>query len=137
MRARCLFLLFSFGALLACGDPETDDASATGVATGGMGDGRYHPEPNGVQISEDEACAIMQGAFQDRLTTLQASTGCTKTSRLCVNFLRLIPGHDPDCVAYDEGSAQGCAAYYKTLSCSELAEDVCVATVYPGTSGCP
>jgi hypothetical protein len=119
----------------ACsGGEETTSGGGTG-GSGGVDDGKLHPEPNGVAISEEEACNLLQGTFQQRVTDL----GCGSTTvRTCPGFVRVT--YDPDCVQYDQGSVQGCVDHWNSITfCEKLVEDDCVATVYPGTepAGCP
>ena len=120
---------------MACGDSETTPATTT-QGTGGVDDGLYHPEPNGVQITETEACERFEAAF--------TTAGCPITLPKCPSLIRVVPGHDPDCVMYDEGSVDGCVAFFDqqaAISCNDLtaSQKACVATVYPGTepAGCP
>lgn len=127
------FLLFTFVAV-ACSDDGTA-AGGGNAGTGGVDDGKVHPPPNGVQISETEACELLQGAYSQRVTDL----GCgTKTVRTCPSFVRVT--YDPDCVQFDEGSVLGCVDHWNSITlCELLVEDDCVAKVYPGTepAGCP
>jgi len=97
-------------------------------------DGKYHPPPNGVHITEEEACLRLHEAFQDQASELQ----CSKTVRICPGFLRV--QLTPECMEYDEGSVQGCVTFYQEITaCAELIETDCVVTAYPGTepAGCP
>jgi hypothetical protein len=97
-------------------------------------DGKYHPAPSGVHVSEDEACATVLGAFPDRALAL----GCTTTIRPCPNFLRT--QYSTACMEYDEGTVVGCAQYFgERADCSELLDDACVLQPFPGTepAGCP
>jgi hypothetical protein len=115
--------------VVACaGCPEGDESA------GPVDDGKYHPAPNGVHVSEDEACATVMGAFQDRALAL----GCTTTVRPCPNFLRA--QYSTACMEYDEGTVLGCAQYFgERAACSEMLDDVCVLEPFPGTepAGCP
>jgi hypothetical protein len=134
---RFIPLLFGAVSVLAgaCGNETSDsDASGASAGTGGIDDGKVHPPPNGVQITEDEACAMLQGAYQQRAFTLQCSS---KTVRTCPGFVRV--QYDPDCVLFDQGSVQGCVDHINDIfNCDLLIEDGCLATVYPGTepAGC-
>jgi hypothetical protein len=113
--------------LLALGcaaDDETEPAD----------DGRVHPTPNGVHISETQACDTLQTAFRNHAMSL----GCSSTTRLCPEFLRAEFG--TACMEYDQGSVAGCVEYYQGLTqCAELDPAMCVVTPYPGTepAGCP
>ncbi len=94
----------------------------------------YRPEPNGVHISETQACNSLLEAFKDQATAL----GCSKTIRPCPQFLRV--QFTVQCMEYDEGSVQGCVDFYEAITnCSELVETDCAVTAYPGTepAGCP
>jgi hypothetical protein len=135
---RLRFLLAVFATVLACGDPETEAITATSAGAGGVDDGLLRPATNGVQILENEACTIVKNAVSQRWTTL----GCgPQTLRECPLFLTIMPQHSPACTLYDEGAAQGCAAYYGMMSCDELkaSAESCVVANYPGTepAGCP
>lgn len=125
--------LLTFAAV-ACSDGESSSGGGS-AGTGGLDDGKVYPEPNGVPISEAEACDLLQGAYSQRVTDL----GCgTKTVRTCPSFVRV--SYDPDCVQFDQGSVLGCVDHWNSISlCDLLFEDDCVATVYPGTepAGCP
>ena len=113
-------------ALAGCSQDET--------GAGPSDDGKYHPAPNGVHVSEDDACATVVAAFQDRALAL----GCATTVRPCPNFLRV--QYTTACMEYDEGTAVGCADYFsERVDCAELVEDACVLEPYAGTepAGCP
>ncbi len=130
---RSFLLLASIAALVACGSSDTGGGS-TGDA--GVSDGRYHPSPNGVHITEDAACQGLLGAQEDRRQVL----GCAGTSRTCPSLLRA--EFQTECMEYDQGSLDGCVAYYaEQKSCDDFIAAVgdCVITPYPGTEpqGCP
>jgi hypothetical protein len=98
------------------------------------GDGKVHPAPNGVHTSETQACARLQAALHDRAFEL----GCSTTLRPCPELLRA--QFTTPCMEYDEGSVDGCVAYFATRpSCTELGAETCVVVPYPGTepAGCP
>ena len=135
MRLRFVLACVAAVPALACGDIETQ-APATTAGGGGVDDGLVRPPANGVHITETDACARFEAAF--------TQSGCPITLPKCPSLIRVVPGHDPDCVMYDEGSVQGCIDYFASqaaLSCSDLtaSQKTCVATVYPGTepAGCP
>jgi hypothetical protein len=135
MRSRHLFFIgLAFIPCFAIGCSGDDDGGGNGGA-GGIDDGKFRPEPNGVHITEGEACDTLQNAYQQRVMDL----GCgSKTVRTCPGFVRVV--YDPDCVEFDQGSVQGCVDYWNGIDrCNELFEDDCLATTYPGTepAGCP
>jgi hypothetical protein len=109
----------------ACGgDDEGDDG----------GDGRHRPPPNGVHMSETDACTELSGALRQRALSL----GCQSTLRACPDFLR--SAYDPDCAEYDRGTVDGCVAFYQDISsCSEIDPSRCVLVLYPESApaGCP
>ena len=55
----------------------------------------------------------------------------------CPNFVRT--QYDPDCVEFDQGSVQGCAAFYASaMTCDELASsDTCEAVTFADSPACP
>lgn len=125
MRSRPLLLL-TLVLATACGD--SGDSSEPDA-----GDGKLHPEPNGVHVTEDQACVTMQETFQDQAVAL----GCSSTVRPCPQLLRV--QFTTACMEYDEGSVQGCVAFYESqTSCERLVLEDCVVTAYPGTepAGC-
>ena len=124
-RTTTLALLLASSTSCSGGETESE---------GPADDGKFHPDPNGVRLSETEACDTVKAALQDRALAL----GCATTIRACPNFLRV--HYQPDCMEYDQGTVQGCAAYFAALSeCSELVDDSCVLEPFPGSepSGCP
>jgi hypothetical protein len=130
----------SFAAVLSVAIAGCDGGSST---TGGTpttttdtGDGKYYPPTNGAKISEKAACDALTGKQEDQLLALK----CVGTGQTCPSFLRA--QFQTPCMEYDEGSVQGCIAYYlEQKSCDALknAIDSCVVTPYPGTepAGCP
>ncbi len=112
---------------------DDDDGSSTGA--GGVDDGRLRPEPNGIRISEAQACEAMRAAVDDAARLMN----CTKTLRPCPNFLRA--SYTTQCAEYDEGSVQGCVDHWSgiTNGCQFLDETDCVVTFYPeaAPAGCP
>ena len=134
-RSLCLTAAVALG-FFACGDD--DDSMLAGGSgpntTGGGQDNRYHPEPNGVQVSQPQACATLQQAFQQKALSL----GCSKTIRPCDQFLTAV--YQPACMFYDQGTVDACVDFYNGISsCSLLVDDDCVLTGYPETApaGCP
>jgi hypothetical protein len=136
LHPRALHAAFCLIFVAACaGDDDTTSVQTTGASTGtGMVDTRYHPEPNGAQITETEACIQLQTVIQDKIENL----GCTKTSPTCPNLLRAY--YQPACMKYDQGTVQGCIDYFNDkFQCVELDESQCVLIAYPETAptGCP
>jgi len=134
-RSICLALAATL-LVVACEDeePVDDDGSASASSgTGGtINDGKLRPPGNGTMISEDQACATMQSSFEGR----QMALGCSFTVQLCPGFVRGLQV-EAMCVAYDEGSVQGCVAYYEeAASCAELDSKRCVPAIFPGTDTC-
>ncbi len=122
--------------VVACGDEEPvddDGSSSSSSGTGGtINDGKLRPPGNGTMISEDQACAQMQSAFEAR----QMALGCSLTVQLCPGFVRGLQ-LDAMCRAYDEGSVQGCVAYYNgAAACPDLDPKHCVPTIFPETDTC-
>jgi hypothetical protein len=98
------------------------------------GDGKVHPAPNGVRISETDACGTIETALLNRGLTL----GCSMTVRPCPQLLRA--QFTTACMQYDQGTVSGCASYFDALSsCAGLDSEACVVIPYPGTepAGCP
>ena len=129
---RWLLLMGPVAMLVALGCADAEGSATAGSGRGGAGgsdDGRLRPEPNGVRISEADACDQLQTAFQERLQFLNCPG---MTTRLCPGFVRV--HYDPDCVTFDEGSVQGCVDHFNaTNRCEQLDDSSCVATVYPGS----
>ncbi len=121
------FMGLGISVLVACSGGGEDDG---GGGAGGVDDGKFP-----TAITEAEACDTLQNAYQQRVMDL----GCgSKTVRTCPGFVRVI--YDPDCVEFDQGSVQGCVDYWNGIDrCTDLFEDDCIATTYPGTepAGCP
>lgn len=120
----------------ACSSETDGNELSGGAVTSGAGgsDTRHHPDPNGVEVGETDACDTLRTAVEERALAL----GCVRTTRACPSFLRAL--YQPDCMQYDQGSVQGCVDYFNGLViCEELIEGDCVLTTYPGTepSGCP
>jgi hypothetical protein len=122
-------------AAMACSAGGDGSELGSGSGSGGGGaDGRHYPEPNGVHISETEACQVIGDALRGRALSL----GCSKTVRTCPGLLRT--QYDPDCMEYDQGTVYGCVDYFQSQSaCEGLVETDCVLTGFPGTepAGCP
>lgn len=120
---------------VACGSDTTADDDGSGTGAGGVDDGKLRPPPNGVRISEEQACEAMRTAVDDAARTMN----CTKTLRACPNFLRVT--YTTQCAQFDEGSVQGCVDHWTgiTNGCQFLNESDCVVTYYPESApaGCP
>ena len=66
--------------IAACDSEAEDDSFVTSVGAGGtIVDNRFKPDPNGVAISETDACAILQSAVQDKALALSCYYFCCKT----------------------------------------------------------
>ncbi len=120
-------LALVLGCSTSCGGEQAESDSP-------VDDGKFHPAPNGVHLSEAEACDTVMAALQDRALAL----GCASTIRPCPNFLRV--HYQPACMEYDQGTVQGCADYFAELTaCTELVDDACVLEPFPGSEpdGCP
>lgn len=128
-------LALAFASPLACSsETQTDDDGTSSAAGGGVDDGRLRPDPNGVRITEADACEQLRGTLETKVQEL----ACTKTLRPCPNFLRAT--YDPQCAEFDEGSVQGCVDHWNGIfNCSILDENDCVVTHYPESApaGCP
>jgi hypothetical protein len=131
-RALLFTLSAGFSVLHAsCSSAESGEPGAD------AGDGKLHPPPNQVRIAEAAACQALLDGYEAHA---QAIGGCILTSRICPDFLRVTFG--AQCIQYDQGSVDGCVAYYQSkTTCEDLkpALDGCVITAYPGTApaGCP
>ena len=135
MKSSLLLLApLTFCLILACGDGGETTSGGGASGAGGMDDGRVRPEPNGVHITEAEACDALQTAYKEKA---MACAGQNVTVRTCPNFVKAL--YDPDCVEFDQGSVQGCVEHYQSVQCELRTEDGGVATVYPGSepAGCP
>jgi hypothetical protein len=121
-----LFVLCA--SLLACGG---SDATTSG-STGGD-DGRFRPEPSGLGIDETDACERVRVAIESTASEL----GCIVTLQACPNLLRATG--NAACSTYDEGTVDGCSAYFReSTSCDELdarRENCVFATI--GEAACP
>lgn len=124
----------AFASILpACGS----NGGAGGDGGQGGGDGKYRPAGNGQHISQDEACTLLSEAQDAQITAL----GCTATQRPCPSLI-LVQVGGTECLEYDQGTVQGCVAYYNEQStCDALAAaaDACVVTAFADTApaGCP
>jgi hypothetical protein len=133
--ARLLFpLLFPLVAAL----PGCSGEDSSGTTGGPMeaSDGKFHPPGNGMAMSESDACNTLTSAQSSRRQAL----GCAGTTRTCPEFLRA--QFTTECLQYDQGSVQGCVAYYEEKkSCVDLnmSVDECAVTPLAGTApmGCP
>lgn len=118
------FRLTFFAALAACGG-ESESTN----------DGRFHPDPSGVETEETPACESLRAGFVAKSLAL----GCTGTTRVCPDFIR-IPSASK-CARFDAGTVDGCVAYYEdATSCEDLRErlEACAVLVIDGSepSGC-
>jgi hypothetical protein len=129
MRHSAFSLLMFTAAIAACG--SSSSASGAGGA-GGAGDGKFHPPPSGAHTTEKAACdELVKAIDSDRMAI---AGGCVGTGAVCPQFLRIQSGFT--CVEYDEGSVQGCIAYYAmATTCDDLATRAsdCVAMAYEAT----
>jgi hypothetical protein len=100
------------------------------------GDGKIHPEPDGVQISEDAACQALLDGYEARYAALGCTVG---TMRTCPSLIRAqVCGAAG--LEYDQGTVQGCVAHYNAqATCEELglSIDQCVVLSYPAPEACP
>jgi hypothetical protein len=135
MNARLSALALSLLALVACGSGSSDGTGGGDGGTGGS-DGKYHPPGNGVAMSETDACAALsQATDTDSLALMCLATSVTCPDRLREEFTT-------PCLQYDQGSVQGCVAYYAAATtCTKLyaALDGCAVTPIAGSApkGCP
>jgi hypothetical protein len=119
-----------------CGGGGGDTSGGAGTTTGDSGDGKYHATPDGVHITEKAACDALVKKQETKLLDLH----CVGTGQTCPSFLRA--EFQTPCMEYDQGSVEGCIAYYdQQYTCDALKNsfDNCVVTPYPGTepAGCP
>jgi hypothetical protein len=134
MKARRPALALSLLALAACGSGSS--AGTGGGGGSGGSDGKYHPPDNGVAMSEADACAALsQAGDMDSLTLM-----CLATSVTCPDLLR--DEFTTPCLQYDQGSVQGCVAYYAaatTCAALDAALDACAVSPITGSApkGCP
>jgi hypothetical protein len=115
--------------LAACG-------SSDGGGAGGGGDGKVHPAGNGVAMSEADACDALSNAQ----STQDLSLMCVATNQTCPDLLR--SEFTTACLQYDQGSVQGCIAYYgMATTCDTLKSSIadCAVTPIAGSApmGCP
>src|SRR5262245_47802740 len=94
------WLALTLAALLCCTveNSDDDDGGSTGASAGGSGP--LKPPPNGVQMTEDDACNRLQMAFIAKKLELCGNG----TGRTCNGFLQA--QYDPDCMMYDQGSVE-------------------------------
>ncbi|MCC6558424.1 MAG: hypothetical protein IT372_36250 [Polyangiaceae bacterium] len=132
---RLLVLVLPLSApLLGC----ASDDETTPDPQQDAGDGKVYPEPSGVHTTETAACDALIAAYEARYSSLGCTVG---TMRTCPNFIRAQVG-GTQCLEYDQGTVDGCIAYYnEQTTCDALAAaaNACVVTAYPGTepNGCP
>jgi len=133
MHARPLALAFSLLSLLACGSAPS---TGTGGSGSGGSDGKFHPPGNGTPMSESDACnALSQATSADSLTLM-----CLSTSPTCPDLLR--SEFTTPCLEYDQGTVQGCVAYYAAATtCAGLDAAIAGCAVAPiagsAPKGCP
>ncbi len=108
------------GSAGASGSGGADAADDGDVAEEDVSYGPYHPTPNGVAMSEMEACTVLLGAFVENTDRL----GCTYSAPACPDYIRASGA--PICSQYDEGTVRGCADFYAVFtSCSEFQSRPC------------
>jgi hypothetical protein len=135
LRTPALFLsTLLLAALAACSSSSAGTGGAGGA--GGGGDGKVHPAGNGTPESETVACHALTSA----VSSLSLSRGCVSTVPTCPDFLRA--EFSTSCLEYDEGSVEGCVAYYgMAKTCDALATAVADCAVMPiagsAPKGCP
>lgn len=122
---------------LGCSDDGGGSGGGTSAGGGNEDDGKVRPPGNGVAIAEAVACAKVQSAFQDRVTAL----GCAGTARSCPDLIKA-PSGAPACAQYDEGAADGCAAYVtEAADCDDVRVrlEACIVEFVEGSepAGCP
>ena len=137
MRLRPIAAALSLTVLLlpACG-PGAGAGTGGSGAGGDGGDGKYHPPGNGVPMSEADACNALSQAMDADNTALM----CPSTTRPCPALLRA--EFTTSCLQYDQGSVQGCVAYYAAaMACDSLAAAIAACAVTPidgsAPKGCP
>jgi hypothetical protein len=123
----CALALVGLLGPIACG--------SGGGGAGGGDDGKFHPATDGQPVTEPVACGALIDAIQAKFQALS----CVGTTRQCPEFLRAEFG---SCLEYDQGTVQGCVAYYaKQTSCADLesAIDACAVEPIDGSAGkgCP
>lgn len=137
MRPRSLFapaLVASFAAIFA---PACGSDTGSGAGGADSGDGKYRPAGNGQHQAEADACKALGDAQSARGQALS----CTTTSRPCPSLIQVMVG-GTTCLEYDQGSVQGCVAYYdQQATCEALAQavDACLVIAFEGSApaGCP
>jgi hypothetical protein len=126
-----LAILASIGAS-ACGQAESSEFTAS-TGPGGGADTRFHPAPNMVHVSEDEACSKLHDAVVNRQFELK----CIGTVQQCPSMIRSL--YSPHCMKYDEGTVNACVEYLgKIMDCQAVGPNQCVLIGYPETAptGC-
>jgi hypothetical protein len=117
--------------LAACGGDDTKPSEEQDA-----GDGKIHPEPDGVHISEDAACQALLSGYEARYAALGCTVG---TMRTCPSLIRAqVCGAAG--LEFDQGTVQGCVDHYTAqTTCEELglSIDECVVLSYPAPEGCP
>jgi hypothetical protein len=121
--------------LTACGSSGGGAVGMTSTSAS-TDDGKYHPPKNGVAMSESDACAALNTAQSRDNLTLQ----CSATTEVCPDLLRTQFG--TQCLQYDQGSVNGCVAYYAmAATCDDLATAITDCEVSPiansAPNGCP
>ena len=117
-------------------------SSGGGGAGGGAGsggapsDGKVHPAGNGQRESQTDACDALSQAQSARVTALS----CIATTQPCPDLIVAMGGQS--CLQYDQGSVEGCAAYYaQQTTCAALTAAFadCEVTAFAGSAptGCP
>ena len=120
---------------VALGGCSSDSDPAGQGGAGGGDDGRFHPPPNGVAMTEPDACAAIHQALQAGALGL----GCTATLRPCPDLLRV--EFATNCLLYDEGTVAGCVDFYtQSNDCADFVTPLrCALVTMPGSepAGCP
>lgn len=111
------------------------DAEDDGVADAAeeASSGAYTPTPNGVAMSEFDACTALLDAFAENIDRL----GCSYVAPDCPAYLR--NSGAPICSEYDEGTVRGCAEFYSVFtSCAEFQSRPCHIDILPDSApnGC-
>ncbi len=131
-RRVALALPFPLLLILACGSSGPAASGTGGAAGAGGSDGKYHPTPNGTAMSEADACNALSSA-QDADTS---ALSCLSTSRACPDLLRA--QFTTACLQYDQGTVQGCVAYYAAAkTCETLAAAIADCEVMPIAGSAP
>jgi hypothetical protein len=116
------------GVVVGCASGDGGSYTSSGTPDGGP----YRPPGNGQRVSEQVACDTLKAAFDQVI--------CIGTSSVCPDLLRRRFG--ASCLAYDQGSVDGCvAAFSAKKDCAERKQafDGCEITPFPGSAptGCP